>query len=268
LAALNIWIDLSLVAIGVLAGTLGSLVGLGGGFIIVPLTTLFLNLPSRIIAGTSTAVIVINSLTSAWVYGKQRRIDYKSAAAFAIASIPGAFVGAHFSHYLPTHLFNLAFGIFLICTSIFLMIKPKEAKSVIFRPTSHRSFRDATGKLFEYDFNLPVGLVAAFFVGFLSSLFGIGGGTVMVPVMVLLLGFPPHIAVATSMMMVLVSSFVGALSHAMLGDVAWLYALYLAIGAWVGGQIGPRMAAKASGPWLLRILGVLMICTALRMIFS
>jgi uncharacterized membrane protein YfcA len=268
LAALDIWIDLSLVAIGVLAGTLGSLVGLGGGFIIVPLTTLFLNLPSRIIAGTSTAVIVINSLTSAWVYGKQRRIDYKSAAAFAIASIPGAFVGAHFSHYLPTHLFNLAFGVFLICTSIFLMIKPKEAKNVIFRPTSHRSFHDATGKLFKYDFNLPVGLVAAFFVGFLSSLFGIGGGTVMVPVMVLLLGFPPHVAVATSMMMVLVSSFVGALSHAMLGDVAWLYALNLAIGAWVGGQIGPRMAAKASGPWLLRILGVLMICTALRMIFS
>jgi uncharacterized protein len=259
---------LLLALIGLIAGTLGSLVGFGGGFIIVPLTTLLFALPSRIIAGTSTAVIVVNSITSTWVYRQQRRIDMKSGTMFAIASVPGAYLGAYFSKDLPTHTFDQLFGILLIVATILLLFKPKEARPSRLPKTTHRTITDAQGRTFEYAFHLPYGMIAAFCVGFLSSLFGIGGGTIMVPVMVLVLGFPPHIAAATSMLMVLVSSCVGTISHAVQGDIDWLYALFLAIGAWVGGQVGPRIAAKLSSKWLLRVLAALMTLTALRMVLS
>ena len=265
---MHILLDLIMVLIGLIAGTLGSMVGLGGGFIIVPLATLVLTLPSKLIAGTSTAVIVINSLASNWVYHKQRRIDWKSGIAFAVVAVPGAFLGARFSHDMNTHTFNILFGILLLCVSLLLVFKPREAKRIFFPKTTERRITDAKGGVYSYAFNLPIGLVAAFFVGFLSSLFGIGGGTVMVPMMVLVLGFPAHIATATSMFMILVSSFVGSVSHAMLGDIVWSYALLLSIGALVGGQLGAHWSARVSGVWLLRILAALMSLTAVRMIFA
>lgn len=259
-------IAILLIAIGLIAGTLGSLVGFGGGFIIVPLTTLFLPMPARIIAGTSTAVIVINSLISTWVYQKQRRIDVKSALCFAVAAIPGSFIGAHLDKGLSAQTFDLWFGILLIVATVLLVFKPKHARKALFGATTKRSLTDAQGNHFEYSFNLPIGIAAAFCMGFISSLFGIGGGTIMVPVMILVLGFPPHFAAATSMMMVLVSSIVGTVSHALQGNVHWSYALFLAIGAYFGGQLGPRLSAKLSGPWLVRVVAVLMTITAIRLI--
>lgn len=254
------------IVIGGVAGTLGSLVGLGGGFVIVPLMTFLYGVPSRFVAGTSTAVIVINALASSLVYRKQRRIDVRSGLAFAAASVPGAFVGARISTVLPARQFDLWFGILMICVSLLLLFKPAEIKRPLFPPTTTRTLVDASGNTHTYRFNLWFGVAASFFVGFLSSLFGIGGGVVMVPTMVLLLGFPAHIAVATSMFNVLVSSVVGAVSHAFEGNILWIDAAFLAIGAWVGGQLGPRLSSRVSATWLLRFLSILMIVAAIRFV--
>lgn len=256
---------IGLTCIGLLAGTLGSLVGLGGGFIIVPLLTILFNLPSRLIAGTSTAVIVINSIASTWTYHGQRRIDWKSGLIFGAVAVPGSFFGARLSHHLSTHVFDVSFACLLIVVSLFLLFRPAEAKRSFFKHTAFRTLTDANGHQFSYSFNLAAGLVASFIVGFASSLFGIGGGSVMVPMMVLVLGFPAHIAGATSMLTVLISSIVGAGSHAMLGDILWLYALFLAIGALFGGLLGPRLAKRIPAHRLLRVLAVLMILTAIRL---
>ncbi|MCL6548310.1 MAG: sulfite exporter TauE/SafE family protein [Alicyclobacillus sp.] len=263
---MQVWMDALLAAVGFTAGALGSLVGLGGGFVIVPFLTLLLDFPARFAAGTSTAVIVVNSLASTWVYERQRRIDLRSACLFAAAAVPGSFLGARLSGLLSTRTYDASFGLLMILVSLLLLFKPEQAKRSYFRQTARRAVTDAAGNRFEYAFNLPAGLTAAFFTGFLSSLFGIGGGTVMMPVMVLLLGFPAHIAVATSMFVVMVSSLIGSASHALLGDVVWSAALFLAAGAWLGGQFGASMAQRVPAKLLLRILAGLMILTAIRLI--
>jgi len=265
---LSVTIAIALVLIGLLAGTLGSLVGLGGGFLIVPLLSLLFTLPSREVAGTSTAVVLVTAASSTLAYLRLKRIDLKSGWLFAVVSIPGAFIGADFSHMMPTHDFDLSFGIFLIIVSVFLLLRPDNDSRQVIRGHSRRVLEDAQGNHYDYAFFLPIGLIAGFFVGFLSSLFGIGGGTVMVPVMVLLLGFPAAIATATSMFMILVSSVIGTASHAILGDIRWLDAVALAIGAFLGGRIGPLIARRLTGKWLLRTLAVVMIATAARMIWT
>ncbi|MBX5436478.1 MAG: sulfite exporter TauE/SafE family protein [Alicyclobacillaceae bacterium] len=257
--------DIGFAAVGFLAGGLGSLVGLGGGFIIVPFLTLAFLVPARFAAGTSTAVIAVNALASTIVYFRQRRIDLTSAAAFAAMAIPGSFLGARLSSLISSRAYDVSFGALMLAVSLFLVFRPREAKRARWRPTTTRRVVDAAGNTFEYAFNLPAGLGAAFGTGFLSSLFGIGGGTVLMPVMVLLLGFPAHIAVATSMFVVLISAVVGGISHALLGDVIWEYALFLAIGAWAGGQVGALVASRVPAQLLLRVLAVLMIATAIRL---
>lgn len=260
-------IVIALIAIGLLAGTLGSLVGLGGGFIIVPFLTLLFALPSSKVAGTSTAIVFISALSSTLSYLKLKRIDLRSGFLFALVSIPGAFIGAYFSHMMPTEYFDLFFGIFLVAVSMFLVFRKSSQSRQVMAGRSVRHLVDADGNTYDYTFYLPIGMIAGFLVGFLSSLFGIGGGTVMVPVMVLALGFPAQVATATSMFMILVSSLIGTGAHALLRDIRWWDAVLLAIGAWAGGRIGPQIAKKISGQWLLRTLAVLMLLTATRMIW-
>jgi uncharacterized membrane protein YfcA len=98
-------------------------------------------------------------------------------------------------------------------------------------------------------------------VGLVSGLFGIGGGSLFVPVMVLLFRFPPHVATATSMFVILLSSVLGTGVHAWLGETDWRLVAALAPGAWAGGWIGAYIAARMTGTgllWLLRVTFVLL----------
>lgn len=261
------WFDgLGLFLIGSLAGFAGAIVGLGGGFVMIPFLIFLYPLSPQLIIGTSMAVLFVNSISSSIAYSRQKRIDYRSGAWFALMMLPGSVIGALLAEQFTGKLFFTVFGLFLMSVSVFLLLKPNQPVRRFLSPTVTREFVDATGNTHTYSYHRGFGMFVSFFTGFVSSLLGIGGGSILVPTMVLLLMFPPHIATATSMFVIMLSALVGTLSHAALGNVAWIFVLFLAPGAFLGGQLGARVAAKLPAQTLLRILAVTLILVGIRLV--
>ncbi len=257
-----------LIAVGMIASICGAVAGLGGGFIIVPVLALMYVIPVSDISGTSMAVLFVSAISSTIAYAGQKRIDYRSGFSFAVAMIPGSILGAWTTGIVENRVFFVSLGIFLVLMAISINFKPTKSRSGFLKPNVSRSLLDASGIRHEYSFNMAFAAGVAFFVGFLSSLFGIGGGSVMVPTMILFLAFPPHIATATSMFSILLSAFVGTVSHAVLGHVMWDKFIWLAIGALAGGQIGARIASKIPAIAVVRVLSVCLLIAAVRLMFK
>ena len=177
-----------LLFIGLIAGTVGALVGLGGGIIIVPLLIGLHSLSPQLAVGTSMVTVVFTGLSSTLTYMKHKRVDYKSGLILFIGSGPGGIIGSWANKFLNQDTFSLYFGIFLIFVSILLMLRDK-LKPLSLSNTSviKRSFTDNDGNTVHYQFPPFLAIFIAFIVGFISGLFGIGGGALLVPAMMLLL---------------------------------------------------------------------------------
>ncbi|MCD1261779.1 sulfite exporter TauE/SafE family protein [Paenibacillus athensensis] len=260
---------LLLMLVGLTAGISGSLVGLGGGFIVVPaLTFLFPGMLPAHLSGTSMAMLLVNSLSSTAAYARQQRIDYDAALRFAAVSIPGSILGAVLVGKLTGGMFFTGFGCFLAFVSVLLLFKPKQPLRWPLPPTVSRTIVDGKGERFEYAYHRPTGLLISFVTGFLSSLFGVGGGSLMVPTMTLLLAFPPHIAVATSMLQIVLSAACSTVTHGLLHNIDWFKVLFLAPGALIGGQLGARLARKLPAGALMKVLAVMLLIVAVRLIMK
>lgn len=261
-----------LVAIGLFAGTLGSLIGLGGGFVVVPVLILGFHYPHTWAAATSLTVIFFNSLASSYNYAQQKRIDYKTGIPFALSTIPGALAGAYITPYLEGKIFDTVFALLLISVSLFMFFKPqgppRDRTPDWLGKKVTRHFIDAHGVEHEYTFSLNFGLLLSFGAGFLSSIFGIGGGIIHVPAMTLLLGIPPHITTATSMFILTISTVFGSGAHFFQGNVQFLPAIFLSIGTIGGAQIGSRLAPKVNARLLMQIFSIVMFGIALLLLFK
>jgi uncharacterized membrane protein YfcA len=255
------------------SATFGSLVGLGGGIIIVPLLiylgphVLGKEIASSVAVGTSLCILIITALASTLTYTKQKKVDFKSGWIFFIASGPGAILGASLTGAMPQKTFQLVFGLFMLLMVGLLLAKSR------FRPRGiawkhNRIYTDAQGLNYNYGTNAAVSLAIGFAVGLISGLFGIGGGALFVPLMVILFAYPPHVAAATSMFVIFLSSIVGSVTHVWLGEIDWLSAAALAPGAWIGGKLGANIATAISGKSLLWLLRTTIFVLAVRMIWE
>src|SRR4051794_34492680 len=167
-----------LVLIGLLASSLGSLIGMGGGIIVVPallyLATLstFSHLSPQVVVGTSLFTMIFTGLSSTLAYMKHKTVDYKSGLIFLIGSGPGSILGAWVTEKLALHSFNIYFGIFMLFVSAVLVVKDK-LKPLPYRKEKGivRTYTDNSGMAYEYGFNPILGVVIAFVVGFLSGIF-------------------------------------------------------------------------------------------------
>ncbi|MCY8582783.1 sulfite exporter TauE/SafE family protein, partial [Bacillus haynesii] len=171
---------LILIILGFIAGTIGSLVGLGGGIVIVPsllflagLPMLFDHVTPQMAVGTSLVVIIFTGLSSTLAYMKYKTVDYKSGLIFFIGSGPGSIAGAHVSTYFSSDSFSLWFGIFMILISLSLMIKKKVKPAEKKHTGVIRTFTGDEGQEYTYSYHPLAGIAIAFFVGFLGGLFGI-----------------------------------------------------------------------------------------------
>jgi len=266
-----IWLTL----LGFLAGAIGSLVGLGGGVIIVPAllflgtTGVFPDISPQLAVGTSLVVIIFNGLSSTLSYMKHKTVDYKSGFLFFLGSGPGATVGALVNNLLNIMHFSLYFGLFLIFSSFLLMLQGRwagERKNSHFKVT--RTYITNEGEMMTYGYHPVVAIIIAFIVGFFSGLFGIGGGSLMVPVMILLFFFPPHVAVATTMFIILLSSLISSSTHIILGNVEWLFALALIPGVWFGAKMGAYINRKLQSKTIVALLRIVLIFLGVRLIYQ
>jgi uncharacterized protein len=268
------WLEaLGFIVFGFFVGTYGSMVGVGGGFLTVPLLLLLGN-PARVAAGTSLVVVLANSISSTISYLRQQRVDVKSGLIFSAAGIPGAFLGAYVDQHLPHHVFTLLFGLLLVAVAVRAFLargvpEPQPAENMPPASAWHheRDFVDALGVRHTYRFSIWGGVAVSVATGFIASMFGIGGGVVQVPAMVYLFGFPAHIAVATSQLIIAITAASGTAGHAYYGDIAWRPAIFLAIGAVGGAQLGARLASRMHPGPLMRWLSLAVAAAALYLIF-
>ncbi|WP_462411104.1 sulfite exporter TauE/SafE family protein [Neobacillus sp. Marseille-QA0830] len=265
-----------LVVIGIAGSSIGSLIGMGGGIIVVPallylstLTSTFSHLTPQIVVWTSLFTMIFTGLSSTLAYMKHKTVDYKSGLIFLIGSGPGSILGAWVTEKLGLHSFSIYFGVFILFVSFILVIKNK------LRPLPYqkdrginRTFTDNSGKTFEYGFNPVLGIVISLVVGFLSGIFGIGGGSLMVPAMILLFFFPPHVATATSMFMILPTSILSSITHIALGNVNWLYALALVPGAWIGAKVGVWLNTRLKSKTIVLLIRTILIIVGIRLIYQ
>jgi uncharacterized membrane protein YfcA len=186
--------------------------------------------------------------------------------------VPGAVLGALATQLFSRGIFNVFFGTLLLVLSTFIFLCPKPAppSSVGEKQNSHtRTVVDCNGVSHTYCFDIRLGLLLSFGVGFMSSLLGIGGGIIHVPALMQLLNFPPHIATATSHFMLAIMAFAGTVVHILTGEFSTgiRRTAFLAIGVLAGAQLGAKLSNKIKGTLLLRLLAVALFFVGLRLIF-
>jgi uncharacterized membrane protein YfcA len=251
-----------LLPLGFMVGTFGTLIGAGGGFILVPiLLLLYPDKSPETITAISLAVVFFNSLSGSIAYARMKRIDFKSGILFAAATIPGSILGAYTTAIIPRQVFNGVFGILMIAAAIFLIFKPKGGRAPAGTPPKNyitRSITDTDGNSHTFSYNPILGVVVSVFVGYISSLLGIGGGIIHVPVMVHALTFPVHIATATSHFVLAAMSLSGTIVHAATGVLSKsvLQTVALSIGVLLGAQLGARLSNRLRGVWIIRSLAI------------
>lgn len=236
--------------LGLFAATIGSIIGLGGGVFIVPGLLFFQeyfkelhHITPQIAVGTSLLMIIFTAAGSTFTYAKQKKVDFRSGIFFFMASGPGAILGAFFNQGFSEKTFHLSFGIMLVIILYFLVKnKRMEAKNIRWHVT--REYVDEKGDHYEYGYHRSLAFVLCFVIGLMQGSLGIGGGTILVPALILLFWYPAHIAIATTMFVILLSSIVGSISHIILGNVDWSLLIWLAPGALLGGQVGAVISSK------------------------
>ncbi len=262
---LYLWLGL----LGLGVGAIGTLIGAGGGFILMPiLVMLYPNERPEFLSSVSLAVVFFNALSGTIGYARLKRIDYKAGGFFAAATIPGAVLGALATGYLPRRMFDAILGVAIIAAAIFILYSGRSAQGG--NGGGNGTNRNADDhEPWPHRYNRTLGVAISVVVGFLSSLLGIGGGIVHVPALVYLLKFPVHIATATSHFVLSITAFSGTAVHLVSGAFehhGWRRTLALSVGVVIGAQIGARMSKHVHSTLIMRGLAVALILAGVRIL--
>ena len=234
---------------GFAAGTIGALIGAGGGFIIVSLLLyVFPQDSPGLITTVSQSVVLLTSLSASTIYVREKRVNFRSSLNVAAGGIIGMALGAFTVEHLSRGYFQIICGMALFSLMIYLLInplrKPKETQTISL------SNKSTARKIWLFILGLST--------GFMGGLLGIGGGIFIVPSLVQIFAFPAHIATATSQFVILITSPAAIAVHATAVPVTdyLLRILLLGLGAIIGAQVGARISKYFSAPWLIRSLAL------------
>ena len=228
------------------------------------------------VTSISLAVVFFNAVSGSIAYARQRRIDYRSGLLFAAAGLPGAISGALVVDAVPRRLFDILFGLVLLTIAAYtfwsvgrplVMREPLRGRGVIRRVMPS----DEEGTTFRYAYKAWQGVVMMAGIGFLSSLLGIGGGVISVPMMITVLRFPVHVAVATSQFILAFMAGQGSAVHLLNGHLEGdniLRALLVAAGAIPGAQVGALLSRRLRGPVVARLLVLALVVVGGRLLVA
>ena len=213
--------------IGLLAGVFGSLVGMGGGAVMIPLLTGVMGMEQQKAHGTSLFTLVFTGITGMLVYLKFDAVDFRAAEILALAAVITVRFGVKFAASLPSWKLKRAFGWLLCFVAMMLPLKSLLVSSIL-NPSP-------TGTML-------ILLTAGAFTGFLSGMLGVGGGSIMTPVMVLLIGIDQHTAQGTSLLAMIPIGIAAAYEHWKIDMVSKKTLPYLVPAIIVGSVVGGYMA--------------------------
>jgi uncharacterized membrane protein YfcA len=268
-----------LIVIGFLIGTLGTLIGAGGGFILVPVLIIMMpDFSPETITAISMVIVACNAISGSIAYMRSKKVDYKAGIIFAVCTIPGSILGVLTTKVIPRDVFDIIFGILMLALAILLLINGGQAhsnkKPVVTVPKGwiRQKLTDKWGETYEYVYNLKLGILISIFVGYFSPLLGIGGGILHVPAMTEWLLFPVHIATATSHFILAIMATVSVLAHFFQGNydnpLITKMVIGLAIGVIPGAQMGAYLSRKINEKWIIKALAVSIGLVGLKILVS
>lgn len=240
-----------LVPLGFVAGVLGSMIGLGGGIIVVPILTFF-GFPPTLAASNSLFAAFSNAVASTFAYSRQKRIEYSLGLKLGLLSVPGTVLGAYVSSEVTPEIFKILFGFVLIASAVYIFLNKK--------------IKTREKKISTQMMIFSAG--ASFFAGIISAFFGIGGGIIFVPLMVVGMGMVMKKAAPTSQLILLFASLSGVIVHTVLGHSDFLQAGLLASGSFAGGLVGARLSVDIKERFLQILVSVVIIAAAIKMFFD
>jgi uncharacterized membrane protein YfcA len=241
-----------------LASIFGSMVGLGGGFILVPILRIFLGFSPAYAAGTSLVLIVANSASGAFTYLLQRRVHLKIGLLIAAGGLPGSVLGAIASFHISARLFDTILAVLLVAVAVDMAWNAQ--RRMAGRP-EHERVTSIKGMSYRAAFGL------GFIVGIFSSLFGLGGGIVLVPSFLYFSELPAHSISATSHFAILLTSPVGLVVHILQRDIVGRDILPLVAGGLLGGPIGARLSLRLKSPQLLIVVAIALVTAAVTLLW-
>lgn len=247
-----------LVPIGFAIGAFGTLVGAGGGSLLVPVLLLMMPHESpATLTSISLAVVFFNAYSGTVAYVRMGRIDYRAGMLFTVAGVPGAILGVLLVHLVPRALFDPLFGVLLLAMGIWLTRDPL-GKSL---PEPRADDAVQSHSL--------LGSIGSAYIALLSSLLGIGGGIIHVPFLIRGLKMPPHAATATSHFVLTFMALTATITHILLGEFheGINTTLMLAVGVMMGAPLGAALSSKIGGSLIVRSLAFALSLVGLRLIW-
>jgi uncharacterized membrane protein YfcA len=257
--------EILLPVFGLLIGILASMTGVGGGAIIVPLLSVLYAFSPTSAIGTSLATIIFTATAATITYWHQKRIFFRTGILLAVATAPGAVIGAYLTTAISATVLSVAFGVFLILVAVRMLMEVFSKQKQQNASTNQQS----ESELFHLGRNrIYLAVFLGFLAGIASGLLGVGGGLILVPLIVFTLGVDMHIAVATSMFTIIFTSLSGVGQHYLLGNVNLTYAFLLGAGSMIGTQIGAYIYKRASNRALRGIFAVILLAISIEMIIK
>ncbi len=247
--------------VGLLAGLIGAMTGLGGGIIMVPVMTIIFHVPIHKAIGVSIFAIVVNSSIATLSYTKKGYVDIKLGFALGQSSIIGSIIGAMISGLLDEKVLGIIFGVILILASV-QMISPLKDLMIEQELKIRR-----LSPLYRIK-NIKYGIALSAIGGWFAGMLGIGGGTFNVPVMYLIMDVPIKVAVATSAFIIMITSSGSAWIYFLRGDIFIELALFMAGGVALGSYVGSKIGLVIRNKWQTRLISLILFIAAIRMLFG
>lgn len=242
-----------LVIVGFGSGIIGSLIGVGGGIVMTPVLT-YMGFSPTVIASSSLIAVFATSLSSTLTYVRKKYINYRLGLQLALPAIPGSIIGGFFSNFVSLDYFKIYFAILLTSVGLYIFFKNQ-----IINKTLNR-----TPKPLFY----LILIFGTFGAGVISSFFGIGGGIIFVPILVIIYKLKMINASPTAQFTLLISTITGLLTHIILEHPDYSYGITLALGAFFGAQLGSRSIHLINENILNKILSFSLITVAINLIID
>ena len=238
--------------VGVAAGFLSGLFGVGGGILVVPGLVLLLGMDQRLAHGTSLAAIVPIALSGVVGYATEDAVDWTVAVCLVVGSSLGAVVGTHLLHRLSVKTLKLAFALLLAATAVRMLVGDA----------------DSAGRG-EIDVAMVVGLgLLGFAAGTLAGLFGVGGGIAMVPGMVLGFDLPAAVAKGTSLAVIIPTAIVGTRRNLANDNAALRPAVIVGLAGVVSGFVASKISVELDETLSNRLFAALLAVVAARLVLQ
>ena len=269
---------LAAIAFGV--ATFGSIVGVGGGFLLMPiLLFMYPGKSQEELTFISLFAVFVNAVAATLDYLRMKRVDVKSGLILGCCTVPTSIAARFLLHSMDRSTFSRVFGLILVAIGLLILwraFRSKTSAAAANKPVpahwSRRRIVDESGMVYEYAYDARIAVSASVGTGLVGSFMGIGGGVFLVPIFTQLLRFPAHVAAATSILVLSFNAATALLTdvgrHTVaggFGDVPLLSAAVVGAGAYLGARCGTRLSRRVTGQGILALLAAAIILAGCRL---